>query len=203
MVTYDFSKNYFKLPVAGFMGLSVVNSMVLYGTFIQPIFTPIVASFVCNPVFILPSLYLNFAMYKRYQVYFFGGRSHCHNMYLLPSGKQVIVETRDGNNKTINNVDFYKPKTLENRYEKRLDFYHGANNYLYLRGNPHIYDQFTLNAVLKGNFIDVNNVAFNFDVSSKDFTWDYKEMIEIKKRKRVVNRYFKPTAKVIAKVASA
>ena len=61
-------------------------------------------------------------------------------MYLLPSGKQVIIETRDGNNKTINNVDFYKPKTLENRYEKRLDFYHGANNYLYLRGNPHIYD---------------------------------------------------------------
>ena len=68
---------------------------------------------------------------------------------------------------------------------------------MFLRGNPHIYDQQILNAVLKGNFIDVNNVAFNFDVSSKDFTWDYKEMIEIKKKKRVFNRFYKPTARVI------
>ena len=49
----------------------------------------------------------------------------------------------------------------------------------------------------------MNNVAFDFDVSSKDFTWDYKEMIEIKKKKRVVSRFYKPTARVLASLASA
>lgn len=58
-------------------------------------------------------------------------------MFLLPNGKQVIVETRDGKCKRINNADFFNKKQVVNRYEDRLDLYHGANNYLYFRGNFH------------------------------------------------------------------
>lgn len=53
-----------------------------------------------------------------------------------------------------------------------------------------------LNAILDTDFIDVNNVSYDYDVSS-EFTWDYKEMVEIKKRKRVVSRFYKPNARVL------
>lgn len=70
------------------------------------------------------------------------------NMYLLPNGKQVYVETRDGMTKLVDNSKFYEPKFITSRYESRLDFGHGANNYLYMRGNAMIFDDFVLDAVL-------------------------------------------------------
>lgn len=54
-----------------------------------------------------------------------------------------------------------------------------------MRGNAHIYDEFILQAVLENNFIDVNNIAYDYDVTS-EFTWDFRDLVEIKKRKRVV-----------------
>ena len=50
--------------------------------------------------------------------------------------------------------------------------------------------------------IDVNNVAYDYDVSS-EFTWNYREIVEIKKRKRREVKYVSPTAKTITKMASA
>ena len=202
IVTHDFSKNYFNLPCMWFGAVSMMNSVFLYATFINQIFTPMAASFLCNPVFLLPSLYYNQAVFQKYYVYFFGARSHVQNMYLLPNGKQVYVETRDGLTKLIENSKFYEPKEYNSKYEKRLDFGHGANNYLYIRGNAHIYDKEILMAVLKNNFIDVNNVAYNYDVTA-EFTWNFRELVEIKKRKRVVNKIYKPTAKVLGQIASA
>ena len=149
IVCFDFSKNYFTIPCLGFAGMTTLNSILLYSTLVNQIFTPMVASFVCNPVFLLPSLYYNQALFQRYYVYFFGGRSHVQNMYLLPNGKQVYVETRDGLTKLVDNVKFYDPKPYKSRYEQRLDFGHGANNYLYIRGNASIYDEFVLDAVLE------------------------------------------------------
>ena len=63
-----------------------------------------------------------------------------------------------------------------------------------MKGNSHIYDEFVLDAVLSNKFIDVNNVAYNYDVTS-EFTWDFRELVEIKKRKRVVKKYFRPTVR--------
>ena len=65
-------------------------------------------------------------------------------MYLLPNGKQVYIETRDGLTKLVDNSKMYDPKAYRSRYETRLDFGHGANNYLFMRGNPRIYDEFIL-----------------------------------------------------------
>lgn len=74
--TYDFSRARYSLPCVGFFGLTAVNSVVLYATMIHQIFTPVVAGFLSNPVFILPSLYLNYSMHQKYFIYFYGARSH-------------------------------------------------------------------------------------------------------------------------------
>ena len=69
-------------------------------------------------------------------------------MYLKPDGKSVIVETRDGESKEVSNDRFYTPKVHTSRYETRLDIHHGANIYLFLRGNAQVYDEHILEAVL-------------------------------------------------------
>jgi hypothetical protein len=45
----------------------------------------------------------------------------------------------------------------------------------------------------------VKNVAYDYDVT-KEFTWDFKELVEIKKRRRVVSRFYKPTYILLAKM---
>ena len=65
-----------------------------------------------------------------------------------------------------------------------------------------IYDSWCLDAVLSKKFIDVKNVAYNFDVT-KEFTWEFRDLVEIKKRKRFVNRLYKPTAKLLTAIDSA
>ena len=71
-----------------------------------------------------------------------------------------------------------------------------------MKGNTTIEDKEILEAVLLNKSIDVNNVAFDF-APSNQFTWDYKSLVEIKKRKRKVTRYYRPNAKVIQRVVSA
>ena len=140
LITHDFSKNYFKLPVAAFMGHGLINTIVLYSTMINKIFTPVLSGFVSNPLFIIPSLYLNYALFDSYYAYVFGARSHVQNVYLKPSGKEVIIETRDGMSHNIMNEIFFSPKKIESSYESRIDIGYGANKYLYIKGNPNIYD---------------------------------------------------------------
>lgn len=59
-----------------------------------------------------------------------------------------------------------------------------------------------MSAVFTNNFIDVKNVAYDFDLT-KEFTWDYKDLVEIKKRKRVVNRFYKPTLNILTRIRNA
>ena len=112
-------------------------------------------------------------------------------MFLKQNGKQVIVETLDGESKTINNMDIFDATPVNTRYQNRIDFYHGANNYLFIRGNSHAFDSHILSAVLCNSFIDVNNVAYDYDLT-KEFTWDFKELVELKMKKRIVNKFYKP-----------
>lgn len=96
-------------------------------------------------------------------------------------------------------MDFFDVKPMTTRFQHRVDFYHGANNFLFVRGNTYAYDGHTLSAVLTNNFVDVKNIAYDYDVT-KEFTWDFKELVEIKKRKRVVNRFYKPNYKLLMKL---
>ena len=56
--------------------------------------------------------------------------------------------------------------------------------------------------VLDNKSIDTKNVEYDFDFT-KEFTWDFRELVEIKKRKRYVSRVYKPTFKVLNSVRSA
>ena len=48
----------------------------------------------------------------------------------------------------------------------------------------------------------MKNVDFDFDIT-KEFTWDFRELVEIKKRKRVVHKIYKPTMKSVGKLRNA
>ena len=103
----------------------------------------------------------------------------------------MIIETRDGESKVVNNMDFYKPEQVVTRFNARIDIYHGANNYLFLTGHSHAFDSNILTSIITNNFIDVRNVAYDYDLT-KEFTWDFKELVELKKKKRIVNRFYRP-----------
>lgn len=192
---------YFGTAKASCFFSTALNSTILYSLFVHPIFIPAITSVICYPLFVLPSLALNYALFQRYYVYFQNG-SYITNMFLKPNGKQVIVETLDGESKVINNKDFYKAEMITNKYQHRVDIYHGANNYLFLRGNSFAYDSHILTAVLNNDFIDVRNVAYDYDVT-KEFTWDFKELVEIKKKKRSLSRFYRPNFKLFEKLQSA
>ena len=192
---------YFNAAKAACMGSSVLNASIIYSLFVQPIFVPVITSVICNPLFVLPSLFMNYALFSRYYVYFFN-RSFITNMFLKENGKQVIVETLDGESRIVNNKDFFKAEMITSRYQHRIDLYHGANNYLFIRGNSFAYDSHVLTAVLNNDFIDVRNVAYDYDVT-KEFTWDYKELVEIKKRKREFSRFYRPSPTLFSKLKSA
>jgi hypothetical protein len=179
---------------------TTLNASIIYSLFVQPIFVPAITAVICNPLFVLPSLFMNYGLFQRYYVYFFN-RNFVTNMYLKPNGKQVIVETLDGESRVINNKDFFKAEMITNRYQHRIDLYHGANNYLFIRGNSYAYDSHILTAVLNNDFIDVRNVAYDYDVT-KEFTWDFKELVEIKKKKRNVSRFYRPGYKLFQKLQS-
>ena len=51
--------------------------------------------------------------------------------------------------------------------------------------------------MLDNKNIDTKNVAYDFDFT-KEFTWDFRELVEIKKRRRYVLRTYKPTFKVLS-----
>ena len=183
------------------MASSVLNSTIIYSLFVSPIFVPAITAVICNPLFILPSFFINYALLNRYYVYFFS-TSYITNMFLKENGKQVIVETLDGESKTVNNKDFFNAEMITSRYQHRIDLFHGANNYLFIRGNSYAYDANVLTAVLNNEFIDVKNVAYDYDVT-KEFTWDFKDLVEIKKRKRVFSRFYRPNLKLLTSISSA
>jgi hypothetical protein len=185
---------YFNTAKAACLGSSVLNTTIMYSLFVHPIFVPVITSVICNPLFILPSLFMNYALFQRYYAYFHN-RSFITNMFLKPNGKQVVVETLDGESKIVNNKDFFKAEMITNKYQHRIDLYHGANNYLFIRGNSYAYDSHILTAVLNNDFIDVRNVAYDYDLT-KEFTWDFKDLVEIKKRKRTYSRFYRPSIKL-------
>jgi len=202
IVTLDKNSDWVTSGRVSTVGFSAMNTLIVYSTLVQPIFNANIAAFVANPLFLIPSLAVNYLLYQFNRSYFRSDKSLLRNLYLKPNGKQVIYETRDGTSKTVNTIDIYEPVLFENRYESLISFGHGANVYVYLRGNSHIFDSWCLTAVLENKFIDAKNVAYDFDVT-KEFTWEFRDLVEIKKRRRIINRYYQPTMKLFKGIDSA
>ena len=80
---------FFNLAKGSCFGSTLLNSTIIYSLFVYPIFVPAITAVICNPLFALPSLFLNYALFQRYYVYFFS-ESFIKNMFLKPNGKQVM-----------------------------------------------------------------------------------------------------------------
>ncbi len=106
VVSMNEKQIYFRLAKGSCFASTLLNSSIIYSLFVYPVFVPAITAVICNPLFALPSLFINYALFQRYYVYFFS-ESFIKNMYLKPNGKQVIVETLDGESKVVNNKDFY------------------------------------------------------------------------------------------------
>ena len=109
--------------------LSVFNASVMYSAFAMPIYTAQFSAFVANPLFLIPSIFTNYFLYKRYYSLFYMDRSMITSIFLTPDGRQIICETRDGDSVTVNNSDIYQQRVVDLKYDKRREFYHGANKY--------------------------------------------------------------------------
>ena len=55
--------------------------------------------------------------------------------------------------------------------------------------------------MLEGKFVDTKNVAYDYDVTA-NFTWDFRSLVDIKKKKRIHRRYYRPNAKTFLKQRS-
>jgi hypothetical protein len=128
--------------------LSLINATTLYSAFAMPVWSTAVMSVLCHPLVLLPSLATNFIIYNKYKVLFQGDRARVMNMFLKPNGKEVIVETQDGNSKVIDTLSIYQFKHIKGRFEDRLEFSHGANVYCYISGKYTILDKWVLDQVL-------------------------------------------------------
>lgn len=182
--------------------LSILNGLVLYSTFYMPIFTVEFSAIVANPFVLLPSLAANFYLYKTHNSLFYQDRSLVTNMFLKPNGRYFICETRAGSSDIVKIDDVFMTKFVKTRWETKIEFQHGANQYKQIRGNPRIFDSFVLENALDNRNIDTKNVEYDFDLT-REFTWDFRELVEIKKRKRYVSRTMRPTFKVLNSVRSA
>lgn len=151
----------------------------------------------------MPSLALNFYLYQKYYIFFYGASTQVINLFLKPNGKQIIVETNDKETREVNITDIYEPKVIDTKYEQRIDFNHGANNFLFLRGNSLIYDGWALTQILENHFINTRDAQYSFDLTKDEFTWEFKDLVEIKKRKRIVNKIVKPTPSNLSQLQRA
>ena len=167
----------------------------------MPIFTAEFSAIVAHPFVLFPSLALNTYLFKAYNALFYQDRSLVTSLFLMPCGGKFICETRDGNSCEVTINDVFMTKYLSSRFDRKIEFQHGANQFKQIRGNPRIFDIFVLENVLDNRNIDTKNVEYDFDFT-KEFTWDFRDLVAIKKRKRYVSRIFKPTFKVLNSVRS-
>ena len=144
IITKDTSTDYIKYGRASTVGLTSANMVILHSTVIRATLEANLAAFVCHPFFLIPSLLLNYCMMQYNYSYFKASKNILTNMFLKPNGKEIIYECRDGSHKTIPSSDIYEPVFLNTKWESSVTFGHGANHYIHIRGNYHIFDLWAL-----------------------------------------------------------
>ena len=202
VLSIDRRFNYPNVARLGLTFFSIMNSMILYSTFVMPIFTAQAAAVFANPLFLIPSLAYNVRLYSKHYSLFYGDRSLITAIFLKPEGKSIIAEYRSGDSKEIFNTDIYWKKDIENRFEVRTEFYHGANIYSQIKGKARICDPWCLKEILDNKTIDTKNKEYDFDIS-KEFTWEFRDLVEIKKRRRYITKIYPANLKNLMAVKSA
>ena len=87
--------------------LSLCNGLVLYSTFYMPIFTAEFAAIFAHPFLLVPSVFMNYYLYRRNYSLFFLDRSLVTSIFLKPCGTKFIVETRNGESNVVTIADVF------------------------------------------------------------------------------------------------
>ena len=122
VVSIDSRHEYPNVARASTALLSIFNGLLMYSTFYLPIFTAEFASLVTHPSVFLPSLVLNYVLYRRNYSLFYMDRSMVTSLFLKPCGTKFIIETRNGESKEITITDVFMTKYLETRFYERIEF---------------------------------------------------------------------------------
>ncbi|CAI2374417.1 unnamed protein product [Moneuplotes crassus] len=176
--------------------LSTANMLVAYSLFVDPLLQYTAAAALCQPQFFIPAILMNMIYMGEYKNMIHAKRDMCINMWLTPQGKHVLVDTFSGKTRKIDIKNFYKFEHKKTRFRlgNRIDMYHGANNYLFLAGNPHTIDHEILDSVMNKDYIDTKNVTFDID-TNKSFTWEIDKLMRSDIRryhKRITYKYLNP-----------
>ena len=122
VVSVDRRKEYPRLARVGTVSLTVFNSLIVYSTFFMPIFTAEFAAIFAHPFLMIPSVFLNYYLYRRNYSLFFLDRSLVTSIFLKPCGTKFIVETRDGESNVVTITDVFMKKYLKSRFDSRIEF---------------------------------------------------------------------------------
>ena len=112
VVTYADEDSYVKRGKYGLGAITLFNSGILYNTLVQSVLVANIAAVVANPLFLGPSLFLNYILFQKYRTFIRGPDELVTSMYLKPNGKQIIIETKNGENRTVNTADIYETALL-------------------------------------------------------------------------------------------
>jgi len=178
------------------LGSSAITASVVYSLFIDPILQYTSLAVLCQPAVLFPNMILNYFLYTEFKMMMHAKRDMVINMWLMPLGKQVLVETYNGDIRKVNIKDFYKFETRTTRFGfgNRLEMYHGANNFLFLQGDVQYMDREVIDSIIAKTFIDTKNVFYDFDFD-KAFTWEVDELMksDVKKKYcRMHNKFLNP-----------
>ena len=67
--------------------LSIINFSIFYSAFCYPLYTAEASAIFANPLFFIPSIALNYILYKRHYSLFYGDRSIITNIFMMDDGK--------------------------------------------------------------------------------------------------------------------
>ena len=129
VLSMDRKREWPNLARFGLLSSTLLNSLILYSTFVMPIFTAEASAIFAHPLFLLPSLAYNVRLYSKHYALFYGDKSLITAMWLKKDGKTTIVEYRSGESRQVTNTDIYWKKVINNRFETRTEFCHGSNIY--------------------------------------------------------------------------
>ena len=101
VVSVDRRKEYPRLARISTLSLTAFNGLIVYSTFFMPIFTAEFAAIFAHPFVMIPSVFLNYYLYRRNYSLFFLDRSLVTSIFLKSCGTKFIVETRDGESNEV------------------------------------------------------------------------------------------------------
>ena len=120
-------------------------------------------------------------------------------MFLKPSGKQIIVETLDGDYKNINIKDIYKVNRKVSSGERgRIDIKYGSANYIFILNTQSFQmDWEVLECILMNLFVDTRNQAYEYELPDS-VTWEQDDLIKHAERKQVLSLFHWPNKKTLS-----